>query len=162
MSVRVRFPSEAHESLLEEILRGIFVLYRVLAHWPYNFAQNKSSCRLSEARKTYSARTSSQKRKQQEQQIRQPDVALSQLPCAHWKLSREEQETMMERYTSLHDLKLVTIRHCIWQGTNIKVQMIYHHLLIRSFVYSNSTHIARYGCFEQDVLPLIHESGHHI
>ena len=26
MPVRVRFPSEAHESLLEEILRGIFVL----------------------------------------------------------------------------------------------------------------------------------------
>ena len=30
MSVRVRFPSEAHESLLEEILRGIFVFVHSL------------------------------------------------------------------------------------------------------------------------------------
>ena len=27
MAVRVRFPSEAHQSLLEVILRGIFVYY---------------------------------------------------------------------------------------------------------------------------------------
>ena len=30
MSVRVRFPSGAHQSLLEEILRGVFVLYSAL------------------------------------------------------------------------------------------------------------------------------------
>ena len=40
MAVRVRFPSEAHESLLEAILRGIFVLCSGLAQTSGIFAMN--------------------------------------------------------------------------------------------------------------------------
>jgi len=42
MAVRVRFPSGAHQSLLEVILRGIFVYTPVLAQAPCFFAEKTS------------------------------------------------------------------------------------------------------------------------
>ena len=47
MPVRVRFPSEAHESLLEEILRGIFVfMCTSLAQTRYIFAEEGSGAKV--------------------------------------------------------------------------------------------------------------------